>query len=95
MPLAQAVEILKRQCAVIKNIQMKYSEQVSAEWNNFRISCRRSRIYVHHNLHLQFPLDMDVVIDMTEDGVRLLFDPKNQRLKVSPSALFSEALLDS
>ena len=30
----------------------------------------------------QFPLDMDVVIDMTEDGVRLLFDPKNQRLKV-------------
>ena len=28
MPLAQAVEILKKQCAVIKNIQLKYSEQV-------------------------------------------------------------------
>ena len=28
MPLAQAVEILKKQCAVIKNVQIKYSEQV-------------------------------------------------------------------
>ena len=29
MPLAQAVEILKKQCATVKNVQLKYSEQVS------------------------------------------------------------------
>lgn len=28
MPLAQAVEILKKQCTVIKNVQLVYSEQV-------------------------------------------------------------------
>ena len=32
MPLAQAVEILKKQCAIIKNVQLKYSEQVCWTW---------------------------------------------------------------
>ena len=44
MPLAQAVEILKRQCAVIKNVHLKYSEQVSTDWRMyllvlFSVSC--------------------------------------------------------
>jgi len=56
MPLAQAVEVMRRQCSVIKNVQVTYSEQR--------------------------PLDMDVVIDLTDDGFKLLFDPKLQRLKM-------------
>ena len=39
MPLAQAVEILKKQCAVIKNVQMKYSEQVGVVLTFYLISC--------------------------------------------------------
>ena len=31
----------------------------------------------------QTPLDVDIMLDMTNDGVRLVFDPKSQRLKVS------------
>ena len=31
----------------------------------------------------QNPLDHDLVINMTNDGIRLLFDPVGQRLKVS------------
>lgn len=30
----------------------------------------------------QTPLDVDIVLDMTNDGVKLVFDPKSQRLKV-------------
>lgn len=98
MPLAQAVEILKKQCAVIKNVQLKYSEQVGKYYDlNFQLCCMCVCLSVcgsaahqmrdllitlcNQNLH-QFPLDMDLVVDMTEDGIRLIFDPKNQRLKV-------------
>ena len=50
--------------------------------HEFWISCESAvAISICFTLH-QYPLDMDVVIDMTEDGIRLLFDPKNQRLKV-------------
>lgn len=30
----------------------------------------------------QNPLDLDVVVGLTQDGIRLLFDPKSQRLKM-------------
>lgn len=56
MHLAQAIDILKRQCTVIKNVQLRYSDQR--------------------------PLDTDLVVDMVQDGLRLLFDPKLQRLKM-------------
>ena len=31
----------------------------------------------------QQPLDVDLVADLVEDGIRLIFDPKYQRLRVS------------
>ena len=31
MPLAQAIEVLKRQCSVIKKVQLRYSDQVYTE----------------------------------------------------------------
>ena len=31
---------------------------------------------------LQSPLDTDLIVDLVQDGVKLLFDPKLQRLKV-------------
>ena len=30
----------------------------------------------------QRPLDQDLAVDLNQDGVRLYFDPKSQRLKV-------------
>lgn len=56
MPFHQAVEILKRQCRVIKSVQVLYSETN--------------------------PLSVDLILNLNEDGVRLIFDPVVQRLKI-------------
>ena len=41
----------------------------------------------------QSPLDADLVIDMVQDGVRLLFDPKQQRLKVRTGYKTTQSLI--
>ncbi|XP_070574143.1 phagosome assembly factor 1-like [Ptychodera flava] len=56
MPFMQAVNILKRQCRIIKNVQVVYSEST--------------------------PLSVDIVLNLSQDGIRLLFDPVVQRLKI-------------
>nr|XP_002741257.2 PREDICTED: UPF0183 protein C16orf70 homolog [Saccoglossus kowalevskii] len=56
MPFMQAVNILKRQCRIIKNVQVVYSESS--------------------------PLSVDLVLNLSQDGIRLLFDPVVQRLKI-------------
>ncbi|KAL9975383.1 hypothetical protein ACROYT_G012539 [Oculina patagonica] len=55
MPVAQCVQILKRQCRVIKTVQAMYSEAN--------------------------PLAMDLVLNLPNDGIRLVLDPVSQRLK--------------
>ena len=59
MPLAQAIQILKMECANIRDVQVIYNEQR--------------------------PLDekFDLTINLSQDGVRLCFDPVVQRLKVA------------
>ncbi|XP_065889838.1 phagosome assembly factor 1-like isoform X2 [Dysidea avara] len=58
MPLAQAIQILKMECANIRDVQVIYNEQR--------------------------PLDekFDLTINLSQDGVRLCFDPVVQRLKI-------------
>jgi len=56
MPFHQAVDILKRQCRVIKSVQVLYSETN--------------------------PLSVDLILNLNEDGIRLIFDPVVQRLKI-------------
>ena len=52
----QAVQILKRQCRVVRSVQVLYSETN--------------------------PLSVDLILNLNEDGVRLIFDPVVQRLKI-------------
>lgn len=37
------------------------------------------------SFYFQGPLNMDLVIYLSQDGIRLIFDPVSQRLKVSSS----------
>ncbi|XP_067144960.1 phagosome assembly factor 1-like isoform X1 [Centruroides vittatus] len=52
----QAVQMIQKQCEVIKNVQVLYSEPN--------------------------PLSMDLVINLSQDGIRLIFEPKSQSLKI-------------
>ncbi|XP_033626369.1 UPF0183 protein C16orf70 homolog [Asterias rubens] len=56
MPFSQAVNILRRQCRVIKEVQVIYCESV--------------------------PLAIDLVLNLVQDGIRLIFDSHIQRLRV-------------
>uniref|UniRef100_H2YCQ4 Uncharacterized protein n=1 Tax=Ciona savignyi TaxID=51511 RepID=H2YCQ4_CIOSA len=56
MPIYQAVQILQRQCRVIKEVNVVYNEKK--------------------------PFDSDIILNLVNDGIRLLFDAENQRLKV-------------
>lgn len=58
MPLAQIVQILKADCANLKDVHVIYDEQR--------------------------PMDkkVDLVVDLSQNGVRFRFDPVVQRLKV-------------
>jgi len=58
MPLAQVIQILKTDCANIKDVHVIYDEQR--------------------------PMDkkIDLMVDLSQNGVRLRFDPLVQRLKV-------------
>lgn len=33
-------------------------------------------------IHLQNPLDIDLILDLPQDGIRFIFHPVSQRLKV-------------
>ena len=50
------------------------------------ISILRGQCRVIKDIHLCYcdydPLAMDVILNMTEDGIRLVFDPISQRLKI-------------
>lgn len=134
MPVAQCVQILKRQCRVIKTVQAMYSEAVSVSaikklalflptklldvFNNNSetedcivgnvatcLNCCRISLsmfyHIWHSLSIsrhqetclilvdwlffcicQNPLAMDLVLNLPNDGIRLVFDPVMQRLKV-------------
>ncbi|XP_038050370.1 UPF0183 protein C16orf70 homolog [Patiria miniata] len=56
MPFSQAVNILRRQCRIIKEVQVIYCESV--------------------------PLAIDLVLNLIQDGIRLIFDSHVQRLRV-------------
>ncbi|XP_022092023.1 UPF0183 protein C16orf70 homolog [Acanthaster planci] len=56
MPFSQAVNILRRQCRIIKDVQVIYCELV--------------------------PLAIDLVLNLVQDGIRLIFDSHMQRLRV-------------
>lgn len=58
MPLAQVIQIVKTDCANLKNVHVVYDEQR--------------------------PMDkkFDLIVDLSQNGLRLLFDPLVQRLKV-------------
>lgn len=40
------------------------------------------RCYIKHYARSQNPLDVDLVINLPHDGIRLIFDPVVQRLKI-------------
>lgn len=56
MPVSQCVQILKKQCMVIKSVQVIYSEAN--------------------------PLAVDLILNLPNDGIRLIFDSSVQRLKI-------------
>ncbi|XP_002125726.1 phagosome assembly factor 1 [Ciona intestinalis] len=56
MPIYQAVQIIQRQCRIIKEVHVVYNEKR--------------------------PFDSDIILNLINDGIRLLFDSENQRLKV-------------
>ena len=45
-------------------------------------SCYQLTTDVEAFLCFQYPLQMDLVLNLSQDGVRLIFDPVSQRLKV-------------
>ena len=80
MHLAQTVDVLKSQFSVIKKVQLKYSEQVCLfEVSSFITSLVK---YLCFCTYPKSPFEVDLVLDLVQDGIRLLFDPKLQRLKV-------------
>lgn len=56
MTFGQVVNILRRQCRLIKDIHMIYCDQQ--------------------------PLSMDMILNLTQDGIKLIFDSVSQRLKI-------------
>jgi len=56
MPVYQAVQILQRQCRVIKSVEVNYNEKR--------------------------PFESDLVLNLLNDGIKLMFDPVNQRLRI-------------
>ena len=56
MPVYQAVQILQRQCRVIKSVEVNYNEKK--------------------------PFESDLVLNLLNDGIKLMFDAVNQRLRI-------------
>lgn len=84
MHLSQAVAIIQSQLTVIKGAQVLYSEAVNlTEKNNSTHFCHyRNSILTIIFINLkQNPLNVDIVINMPLDGIRLIFDSVVQRLK--------------
>lgn len=93
MPLAQAISILQKHCRIIKNVQVLYSEQVRIDQSSLDYK-NRKRVWNNKGKlmldfiplisfsSLQMPLSHDLILNLTQDGIKLLFDACNQRLKV-------------
>lgn len=91
--MAQAISILQKHCRIIKNVQVLYSEQVRIDqssldyknrkrvWNN-KGKLMLDFIPLTSFSSLQMPLSHDLILNLTQDGIKLLFDACNQRLKV-------------
>ncbi|XP_071957563.1 phagosome assembly factor 1-like [Antedon mediterranea] len=56
MPLMQAITILRRQCRIVKEVNVLYCDQD--------------------------PLSLDLVLNLPQDGIKLRFDSRVQRLKI-------------
>ncbi|XP_078256633.1 phagosome assembly factor 1 isoform X5 [Rhinoraja longicauda] len=78
MPLAQGVAILQKHCRIIKNVQVLYSEHRSV-WNELE---DKGNFNEAAWLLSESPLSHDLILNLTQDGIKLLFDAYNQRLKV-------------
>lgn len=81
MHFSQAVAIIQSQVGVIKGVQVLYSDTVSEP---------TSTLYYYYSGQLaltplpstnQDPLGVDIVINLPQDGIRLIFDPVVQRMK--------------
>lgn len=97
MPLAQAISILQKHCRIIKNVQVLYSEQVRICYCYCQWCLCCCCFYLRHCSYVcglfvslsdlflslkQMPLSHDLILNLTQDGIKLLFDACNQRLKV-------------
>ncbi|XP_040360973.2 phagosome assembly factor 1 isoform X5 [Ixodes scapularis] len=74
MAFSQVVHILQQQFRAIKGVQIIYNELVSS----VGVASSVARV----PLSLQNPLASDLVIVLSEDGIKLSFDPTSQRLKI-------------
>ncbi|XP_046378318.1 phagosome assembly factor 1-like isoform X2 [Haliotis rufescens] len=80
MPVYQAVNILKRQDRIIKGIQVWYSDQVrNASWQRSPSKGGTEAVLGDFTKN---PLQMDLVLNLSHDGIKLIFDPVSQRLKI-------------
>ena len=77
MPLGDCIEVLKSSYSTVKDVQLSYNEEV---------------IEILHIINLTYslqqPLDKEIVLDLTNDGVKLIFDQKCQRLKVRVMSMY-------
>lgn len=84
MAFSQVVHILQQQFRAIKGVQIIYNELVSS----VGVASSVARV----PLSMQNPLASDLVIVLSEDGIKLSFDPTSQRLKVSRGPPQAEGL---
>lgn len=86
MHFSQAVAIIQSQVGIIKGVQVLYSDTVSLSASqrdpeNITHQPEMPMIGVFVFFFVQNPLGVDIVINLPQDGIRLIFDPIVQRLK--------------
>ena len=82
MHFSQAVAIIQSQVGIIKGVQVLYSETVCTLF--IVVTTPLEFEYKKHFFfdYLQNPLGVDLLINLPLDGIKLIFDPIVQRLKV-------------
>lgn len=76
MHFSQSVAIIQSQVGIIKGVQVLYNDSVSLFFI-FVLYCCFDEGFIFQN-----PLQVDLVINLPQDGIRLYFDPVVQRLKI-------------
>jgi Uncharacterised protein family (UPF0183) len=75
MHFSQAVSIIQSQVGFIKGVQVLYSDTVCLQ------TLMVLTIIYYTSTLFQNPLGVDIIINLPQDGIRLIFDPVVQRLK--------------